>query len=133
MVGVVERVFEVGPVFRAEPRHTPRHLNQYASLDFEKGFIEDHTTMMATVIGVLRTRGEAIREEEAAAVTLLDLAPPEVPAEIPSIHFSEAQRMIAEQTGEDVEGEPDLALSHERFLGAWARREHGSHFLYSCT
>lgn len=32
MVGVFERVFEVGPVFRAEP-DTPRHLNEYVSMD----------------------------------------------------------------------------------------------------
>src|ERR1700704_5086533 len=57
MVGVFERVFEVGPVFRAEPHDTPRHLNQYASLDLELGFVEDHTTVMAllerTIAGML--------------------------------------------------------------------------------
>src|SRR5213080_5523661 len=46
MVGVFERVFEVGPVFRAEPHDTPRHLNEYVSLDVELGFIRDHTTVM---------------------------------------------------------------------------------------
>jgi nondiscriminating aspartyl-tRNA synthetase len=40
MVGVFERVFEVGPVFRAEPHDTPRHLNEYVSMDAEMGFIE---------------------------------------------------------------------------------------------
>ena len=130
MVGVFERVFEVGPVFRAEPHDTPRHLNQYASLDFEMGFIQDHTTVMAVLTEVLRTMLQAIREEAADAVALLQLALPEVPAEIPSIHFAEAQRMISEATGEDLTNEPDLAPSHERFLGEWARREHGSDFLY---
>jgi len=46
MVGVYERVFEIAPVFRAEPHDTPRHLNEYVSLDFEMGFIQDHTTIM---------------------------------------------------------------------------------------
>jgi nondiscriminating aspartyl-tRNA synthetase len=41
MVGVFERVFEVGPVFRAEPHDTTRHVNEYVSLDVEFGFIED--------------------------------------------------------------------------------------------
>src|SRR5207302_3675503 len=49
MVGVFERVFEVGPVFRAEPHDTPRHLNEYVSLDVELGFIQDHTTVMAVL------------------------------------------------------------------------------------
>jgi nondiscriminating aspartyl-tRNA synthetase len=130
MVGVFERVFEVGPVFRAEPHDTPRHLNQYASLDFEMGFIEDHTTVMAVLTGVLRTMLEAVREQAAAAVALLGVVLPEAPAEIPSIHFAEAQRLIAVDRGEDLTNEPDLAPAHERWLGEWVRREHGSDFLY---
>jgi nondiscriminating aspartyl-tRNA synthetase len=38
MVGVFERVYEVGPVFRAEPHETARHLAEYVSLDAEAGF-----------------------------------------------------------------------------------------------
>jgi nondiscriminating aspartyl-tRNA synthetase len=130
MVGVFERVFEVGPVFRAEPHDTPRHLNQYASLDFEMGFVDDHTTVMALLTEVLRVMIQAIREEAADAVALLGLTLPEVPADVPSIHFPEAQRLIATATGEDLADEPDLAPSHERFLGEWARSKHGSDFLY---
>ena len=47
MVGVFERVYEVGPVFRAEPHNTTRHVNEYVSLDAEFGFIENHFTVMA--------------------------------------------------------------------------------------
>jgi len=67
MVGVFERVFEIGPVFRAEPHDTPRHLNQYASLDAEMGFIEDHTTVMAllerTIAGMLSCLQQEAKEE----------------------------------------------------------------------
>ena len=48
-----ERVFEVGPVFRAEPHDTTRHLNEYVSLDVEFGFIEDHFTVMALLRDVM--------------------------------------------------------------------------------
>jgi nondiscriminating aspartyl-tRNA synthetase len=130
MVGVFERVFEVGPVFRAEPHDTPRHLNQYASLDFEMGFVRDHTTVMETLTAVLRTMLDAVRDEAGAAVALLGLALPTVPGEIPAIHFAEAQRLVSEVTGENLEGEPDLAPAHERLLGEWVRREHGTDFLY---
>ncbi len=47
MVGVFERVYEVGPVFRAEPHDTIRHVNEYVSMDVEFGFIENHFTVMA--------------------------------------------------------------------------------------
>ncbi|VAW32338.1 Aspartyl-tRNA synthetase @ Aspartyl-tRNA(Asn) synthetase, partial [hydrothermal vent metagenome] len=42
MVGVFERVYTIGNVFRAEKHSTTRHLNEYTSLDLEMGFITDH-------------------------------------------------------------------------------------------
>ncbi|HEX7993934.1 MAG TPA: amino acid--tRNA ligase-related protein, partial [Streptosporangiaceae bacterium] len=53
MVGVFERVYETGPVFRAEPHDTARHLAQYASLDAEFGFITDHHDVMAMLRDVI--------------------------------------------------------------------------------
>ncbi len=54
MVGVFERVYEVGPVFRAEPHDTMRHINEYVSLDVEMGFIRDHRDVMAMLTEVVR-------------------------------------------------------------------------------
>lgn len=130
MVGVYERVYEVGPVFRAEPHDTPRHLNEYVSLDVEFGFIENHTTVMAMLTEVLRGIMHTICETAAPEIDLLRLTLPEVPAVIPAIHFSEALELIYRETGEDARREPDLAPSHERWLGEWAVREHGSDFLF---
>ncbi len=130
MVGVYERVFEIGPVFRAEPHDTPRHLNEYVSLDFEMGFIEDHTTVMAMLTDVIRGMLQTLDEDGREALAILNLSLPEVPTEIPVIHFAEAQRRIAAALGEDVEGEPDLAPAHERWLGDWARQTHGTEFLF---
>lgn len=130
MAGVFERVFEVGPVFRAEPHDTPRHLNEYVSLDVEMGFIVDHTTVMALLTRVLAGMVAAIAAEAGPALRQLDLSLPVVPDAIPTVHFAEAQAMIARATGEAIEGEPDLAPAHERWLGDWTRREHGSDFLF---
>ena len=47
MVGVFDRVFETGPVFRAEKHNTKRHLNEYTSLDFEMGYIDSFEDIMA--------------------------------------------------------------------------------------
>jgi nondiscriminating aspartyl-tRNA synthetase len=129
MVGVNERVFEVGPVFRAEPHDTPRHLNEYVSMDAEMGFIEDHTTVMGVLAETLREMLGAVAREE-AALSLLGMKLPEVPDEVPVIHFSEAQAMYAKTTGEDNSGEPDLSPAEERWLGEWAQREFGSEFLF---
>ena len=46
MVGVFDRVFETGPVFRAEKHNTKRHLNEYTSLDFEMGYIDGFEDIM---------------------------------------------------------------------------------------
>ena len=53
LVGVFERVYEVGPVFRAEPHDTVRHLAEYRSLDVELGFIQDHRDVLAVLREVL--------------------------------------------------------------------------------
>ncbi len=130
MVGVFERVFEVGPVFRAEPHDTPRHLSEYVSLDAELGFIEDHTTVMEVVTHAVRGMLTAITEEASEALSLLRVTLPEVPAVIPSIHFADAQELLFQETGEDARGEPDLAPAQERWLGEWAQRTQGSEFLF---
>ena len=121
MVGVFERVYEVGPVFRAEPHETSRHLSQYTSLDVELGFITDHRDVMAVLTRVL-------------AAMFAEVAPlaavPEVPAQIPVIDFLEAREQIANALGEAHRHEPDLAPEGERWLGAWAKREHNSDFVF---
>jgi len=130
MVGVFERVYETGPVFRAEPSDTARHLAQYCSLDAEFGFVADHHDVMAVLRDVTAGMVDAIAGRAGAAVERLGARLPAVPAEIPWIHIAEAQELLAKHTAEDPRGEPDLAPAHERWLSDWALREHGSDFLY---
>jgi nondiscriminating aspartyl-tRNA synthetase len=130
MVGVFERVFEVGPVFRAEPHDTTRHTNEYVSLDVEFGFIENHFTVMALLRQVIAGIFATLREQYAAELKLLEARLPDVPAEIPHIHFSDAQELILRRHGVDVRGEPDLSPQDERWLGEWAQAEFGSDFLF---
>ncbi len=130
MVGVFERVFEVGPVFRAEPHATTRHLSQYVSLDAEMGFIQSHHDVMEMLTKVVRGMIEAVNAEAADDLKLLKISLPVVPEHIPVIHFTEALEMIYRETGEDARNEPDLAPNHERWLGKWAMQEYGSDFLF---
>src|SRR5262249_37084655 len=67
-VGIFERVYEVGPVFRAEPHDTVRHLAEYVSLDVELGFIRDHRDVLAVLRDVLAGMVSAIRDQAADAV-----------------------------------------------------------------
>jgi nondiscriminating aspartyl-tRNA synthetase len=130
MVGVFERVFETGPVFRAEPHDTPRHLSEYVSLDAELGFIDDHHDVIAVVRKAIAGMLSTIRDHAQASVDLLGVDLPHVPSRIPEIDFTDAQAMIGADTGEDLAGENDLAPAHERWLGEWASREHASEFVF---
>ncbi|MCY7400535.1 MAG: aspartate--tRNA(Asn) ligase [Nocardioides sp.] len=124
LVGVFERVYEVGPVFRAEPHDTVRHLAEYRSLDVELGFVRDHRDVLTVLREVLAGMVTGIREHAPAAIERSGARMPEVPAEIPLIHFTDALALVGAP-----EDEPDLAPEHERALGAWALEEHGSDFL----
>lgn len=130
MVGVFERVYEVAPVFRAEPHDTIRHINEYVSLDAEMGFIRDHRDVMAVLTRVVRGILAHLEANCAAELAALDVTLPVAPAEFPAIYFPDAQQLILDRWDEDCRGEPDLAPQHERWLGQWAREEHGSDFLF---
>jgi nondiscriminating aspartyl-tRNA synthetase len=124
MVGVFERVYEVGPVFRAEPHDTVRHLAEYISLDAEFGFILDHRDVLAVLREVIAGMLAAVGSRAAAALERKGVELPEIPAEVPVLHFSEALKLA----GADPD-EPDLAPADERAIGDWALREHGSAFV----
>mgnify|MGYP001029682704 FL=1 len=129
-VGIFERVYEIGPAFRAEPSATTRHLAQYSSLDVEFGFIEDHRDVMALLTRVLAGMLGLLESEYSNELSLLKAEMPKVPAEIPSIYFPEAQELLFTKYKIDARGEPDLAPEHERLLGQWAKEQYGSDFLF---
>lgn len=122
MVGVFERVYEVGPVFRAEPHDTVRHLAEYRSLDVELGFVRDHRDVLAVLRDVVAGMADAVRASGVA--DRLGIGVPEVPTEIPVLHFADALELVGASPDE-----PDLAPEHERALGEWALAEHGSDFV----
>lgn len=129
MVGVFERVFEIGPAFRAEPHYTTRHINEFTSIDAEVGFIASVDELMDLLVGILRGAFLRVANSNAADLSELGLALPTVGA-IPRVSFAEAQRIILRWFGENCEGEPDLSPQHERWLCQYAAQELGSEFLF---
>jgi nondiscriminating aspartyl-tRNA synthetase len=133
MVGAFERVYEVGPVFRAEPHDTARHVNQYTSLDVELGFIADHFDVMRLLVEVLRGMLETLRARCPAELELLRAELPTLaalPEVVPHIDFPEAQERIAAALGPAERGQPDLSPEGERWLGRWAKEHTASDFLF---
>ncbi len=78
MAAGFEKVFEVGPVFRAEPSFTSRHATEFTGFDFEMSYISSHQEVMAlwaeAIVHILerlkQTYGEAIKKMYNVDVTV---------------------------------------------------------------
>ena len=120
----LERVFEIGHAYRAEKHETPRHLNEYVSLDVEMAFIESEQELMDLEVRILTSifkgiSGENRRELEAWGAAVPE---PERVAAIPRISYDEAREIISRQGGKKVY---EINPEGERILCEWARAEHG--------
>ncbi|AXR76895.1 aspartate--tRNA(Asn) ligase [Natrarchaeobaculum sulfurireducens] len=123
----VERVFEIGPIFRAEEHNTPRHLNEATSIDFEGAFCDAHDAMDVAE-GVVKAAYEAVNENCADELEALGLEEEfEVPeGEFPRLTYEEAIERI-NATGElddQLVWGDDLPTEGEKALG----EDVGSHY-----
>jgi nondiscriminating aspartyl-tRNA synthetase len=130
MVGVFERVFEVGPVFRAEPHFTTRHVNEYISLDAEMGFIESYKDITSTLNLVLKRMFEIINKEGEKHLQLLQAESVTVSDEIPYIKLAEAKAKIKEKYDYDIPQNTDIDPEGERLISRYAKEEFGSDFIF---
>lgn len=129
MVGVFERVFEIGPAFRAEEHYTARHINEFNSLDVEMGFIRDADEVMDLLIGVLEHMVQTAVERHPEDLTLLDVTLPRF-GTVPRLTFREAQQIILDRHGVNQFDEPDLSPQDERWISEWADQEYGTDFVF---
>ncbi len=130
MVGIFERVFTTGNVYRAEKHATSRHLNEYTSLDIEMGYITDHRDIMQIETHALRHITQTLKETCIKEFTLLNASIPEVPETIPAFKLRDAQQIIQKEFGEDCSKEPDLEPQHERWLHEYAKKAFNSDFVF---
>ncbi len=123
-----ERVFEIGPVFRAEIHNTVRHLNEYTSLDFELGFIKDEQDIIDIQEDLLkfmfseikRLYGEEIKKEFGVDII--------IPDKIPRIHFLEAIDIAAKYGLKDMDG--DISPEGEKIICDYFLKETNSPLVY---
>jgi nondiscriminating aspartyl-tRNA synthetase len=130
MVGIFERVFTTGNVYRAEKHSTTRHLNEYTSLDLEMGFIDDHRDVMRLENRLLAFIMAELRKSCSAEFARLNAEIPLVPDEIPALKLREAQQIIKQEYGADCTEEPDLEPQHERWLCEYSKKKFGSDFIF---
>ena len=130
IAGGFEGVFEIGPVFRANPSHTSRHDTEFTSVDTELAWVESHETVMefeeqflAFILGVVAEKHGA----ELEAVFGTNLEVPTTP--FPRITLSEARKWLA-KLGHEVTEKADLDPEGERLLYRLIAEEYGHEFVF---
>ncbi len=120
----LERVFEIGHAYRAEKHDTPRHLNEYVSLDVEMAFIETEHELMDLEQGILNHVFQLVKEENGEDLEAYKATVPtkEEVNRIPRVTYDEAKEIISREGGKKVF---DINPEGERILCDWAVKEHG--------
>jgi nondiscriminating aspartyl-tRNA synthetase len=120
-----ERVLELGPVFRAEPSDTVRHVTEIGMLDAEIAFIEGAEDLRQILEEVLVEVLRALKRSLEGRGNPLAEGVPSVTAPFPRIPFSTAMEWLGKPGVED-----DLGTEDEKALGERTTRELGSPFYF---
>ena len=129
MVGVFDRVFETGPVFRAEKHNTKRHLNEYTSLDFEMGYIDSFEEIMAMETGFLQYAVELLEKDYAKELAILKVQLPKVD-KIPAVRFDKAKELVSEKYNRKIRNPFDLEPEEEALIGKYFKEEYDADFVF---
>jgi nondiscriminating aspartyl-tRNA synthetase len=127
-VSAFERVFEIGPVFRAEPHYTTRHVNEYVSLDAEMGFIENFSELMDELTVVMK---KIVADVQKNCAGVIEKYGSEifVPEFFPRIKLADAVEILEKEYGKKTEG-LDIDPEGERMIAEWVRKNHNSDFVF---
>lgn len=124
MAAGFEKVFEIGPIFRAEEHNTTKHLNEATSIDMEMSFA-DHLEVMKVledlVISTYRTVADQCGDQ-LSALEIRDFAIPE--PGFPRLPYPEAIEIAKKATGEDIKYGDDIGTVSEKAIG----EEMGAHY-----
>ena len=128
----MERVFEIGPAYRAEKHDTPRHINEFVSLDVEMAFIESEQELMDLETRILAAIFRGISESNQRDLDAWNAAVPDpaLCASIPRVSHDEAREIVSRETGKKVY---EITPEAERSLCEWALKNHGieAAFIYA--
>ena len=130
MVGAgFERVFEIAHVYRAEQHNTNRHLNEYISMDFEMGFIENEEDIMNMEERLLKYVLNKVEKEGKRDLEILNTVMPNIENTIPRIKLSEALEILRKEYNKtDIDG--DLDPEGEKLICEYAKEKLGCEFIF---
>ncbi len=127
----LNRVFEIGPVFRADPSFTSRHATEFVSIDMEMSWIDSHEDVMSfqeelmvkAITAVKEKHGERIKE-----LYEIDIEIPSTP--FPRIPLAEAHEIIEKRGYKVPRTDGDLDPEGERQISQYAKEELGHEFVF---
>ncbi len=128
VVGGFERVYELGPVFRAEKSHTTRHLTEFTGVDFEMGFIDDVDDVMDLIEEMFVYLMNYLSNDAAEELKILEVELV-VPKKIPRISMEEAKKMLAKK-GKKYKDNEDLDAEGEKLLGEIVKEKYDCEFAF---
>jgi len=123
MAAGFEKVFEIGPIFRAEEHNTTRHLNEATSIDIEVSFA-DHNDVMDILEKVIVSAYSAVEKNCQNEIDILgiEFEVPKTP--FPKITYTEAIDIASVSIEEEISYGDDLSTAAERAIGD----EMGEHY-----
>lgn len=129
MVGVFERVYEIGPVFRAELSATTRHMTEYTSVDAEMGYIE-FEDLLKLLSGLMNAVVDDVWKKCEGQLNEWGAAKPLLTKDIPTITLDEVHEKYSKATGENSVGEKDMRPDEERWICEYAKEHMGSEAVF---
>ena len=133
MAAGIDRVFEIGPAFRADPSFTPRHSTEFTSVDMEMSWIDSHHDVMGFEEAWLCHVLQSVREKhgnEIAESFGVEVLIPSRP--FPKVTMDEAQKILRDRgyvAPVDAK-EGDLDPQGERLLCEYSREQYGHEFIF---
>lgn len=127
-----ERVFEVGFVYRAEDHATSRHINEYLSLDFEMGFVNNEQDVIEVEKGYLRQLFRNLKANCAEDIAFYKRELPEL-GDIPQFTLAEARQILKQEYAKSLAEEDDLDPEAERLLCEYTQKTRNSDFVFVTT
>lgn len=125
------KVFEIGPVFRADPSFTSRHATEFVSVDMEMSWIDSHEDVMAYQERLMVAAITAVKEkygEEIKRLYDLDIKIPTLP--FPRIPLLEAHKIVEARGYKVPRMDGDLDPEGERQIAAHVAEEFGHEFVF---
>lgn len=130
MMSGLGRIFEIGPVFRADPSFTSRHATEFISVDIEVSWIDSHEDIMAIQEQMLHRALAAVKAKHGDEILKhfgIEVRVPSIP--FPRVTLEDALQIIKNRGHEVVRG-GDLDPEGERQIAAWAEETHGHEFVF---